>query len=67
MLMSCENNVYEEVLYKSKAKVSYVKSSFLESKPMLMNKIRNSKAFKKIVLVGSLPIPLMATQSTRIK
>lgn len=47
MLMSCENSVYEEVLYKSKAKVSYVKSSFLESKPMLMKKIRNSKAFKK--------------------
>lgn len=47
MLISCENKVYEEVLYKSQVKVSYVKSSFLESKPMLMEKIRNSKAFKK--------------------
>jgi len=47
MLISCENNVYEEALYKSKVKVSYVKSSFLESKPMLMEKIKNSKAFKK--------------------
>lgn len=46
-LYGCEKELYEDTIYQSKLKVSYVNSTALENNKLLMKKLNNSSYFKK--------------------
>lgn len=47
MFQSCEKDIYEEQIYQSKFKISYVNSIALDNNNLLMQKINKTTLFKK--------------------